>query len=65
MICAEADACVVAPPPVIETIGWVVYPVPPLVTLIDITEPVTDTVAAADSPSYSQSTVPKVTTPPV
>ena len=39
------------------------YPVPPLVTLTAVTDPVTVTVASADSPSYVQLTLPSVTVP--
>ena len=42
-----------------------VNPLPPLVTLIAVTEPVIATLAVAEFPSYSQSTVPTVIIPAV
>ena len=67
MICAVAYAWfpLVAPPPTIETLGWVLYPAPPLVTLIAVTEPEIETSADAEIPSYSQSISPTVCIPAV
>ena len=47
---ADAALVAAAPPPMIAMIGSEVYPLPPLVTLILITLPSMDTVAAAGSP---------------
>ena len=65
VICATAVACVLlgAPPPLIETLGSLVYEAPLVTTLIAITLPSTSAVAVAAVPKYVHSTVPTVASP--
>ena len=53
---ADAALVAVVPPPMMEIIGSVVYPDPPLVTLMEMTLPSIDVVAEAGVPSYCHST---------
>ena len=48
-----------------DTIGSVVYPLPPLVTFIAVTDPFTVTLASAGVPSYRQVICPTATSPEV
>ena len=48
-----------------DTIGSVVYPLPPLVTFIAVTDPFTVTDASAGVPSYCQVICPTATSPEV